>query len=200
MPYNYHPLPTISLPVTTDLVQADQRPHTPVSPHSQAVDVMTDLSITIPVSINNDASLKDAHERMVGHGIRLLFVKNSEHQLVGLVTATDLLGERPIQCMKEHGKHHADITVADVMTPRIQLEALNLKDVLGANVGQIVATMKSLGRQHALVVERNEQNGHYELSGLFSTSHIARLLGTQLSFIRIPQALSEIQHTLLHAG
>ena len=48
--------------------------------------------------------------------------------------------------------------------------------------------MKQMGRQHALVVELNPGSGHHELCGLFSTSHMARLLGMPLSFIRVPQA------------
>lgn len=59
--------------------------------------------------------------------------------------------------------------------------------------------MKQMGRQHALVVELNPGSGHHELCGLFSTSHMARLLGMPLSFIRVPQALSEIQYSLMHA-
>ncbi|QOZ82143.1 MULTISPECIES: CBS domain-containing protein [Chromobacterium] len=196
---NYSVLPTMSLPSTTDLVRLDQRPHPPVTLNSSALEVMTDLRLINPVGIHQGASLREAHDRMISHGIRLLFVHDGDGQFTGLITATDLLGERPIQCMKEHGKHYIDISVGDVMTPRKQLEALNLIDIEHASVGHMVATMKQMGRQHALVVELNPSSGHHELCGLFSTSHMARLLGMPLSFIRVPQALSEIQYSLLHA-
>ncbi|UTH75896.1 CBS domain-containing protein [Chromobacterium sp. IIBBL 290-4] len=200
MASEFLPLPTLSLPRTTDLVRLEQRPHPPIHPQSPALSVMTDLRLVNPVGIHADAGLRDAHQKMISHGIRLLFVHDDDGALLGLVTSVDLLGERPIQCMKEHGKHHADVLVRDVMTPRDRLDALQLSDVQSANVGQLIATMKQLGRQHALVVEVNPANGHHELCGLFSTTHMARLLGMPLSFIRVPQALSEIQYSLLYTG
>ncbi|AUH53084.1 histidine kinase [Chromobacterium sp. ATCC 53434] len=200
MANDFHSLPTLTLPRTTDLVQLEQRPHPPIDLHSAALSVMTDLRVVNPVGIRADADLREAHQKMISHGIRLLFAHDDGGGLLGIVTAVDLLGERPIQCMREHGKHHADILVADVMTPRDHLDALRLQDVAAANVGQLIATMKQLGRQHALVVEVNPANGHHELCGLFSTTHMARLLGMPLSFIRVPQALSEIQYSLLYTG
>lgn len=192
------PLATVPLPRTTDLVRPDQRPTPRIGPDSPALSVMTDLRVITPVSIGEDADLKSALQLMVSRGIRLLFVQDAEGQLAGLVTAVDLQGERPIQCMKEHGKHHADLTVGDIMTPRKVLDALELTTIEHATVGHLVSTMKALGRQHALVVEVNRDTGHHELCGLISTTHMARLLGTPLSFIRIPRALSEIQYSLLY--
>ncbi|RXZ45572.1 CBS domain-containing protein [Crenobacter cavernae] len=198
MESQFQSLPTVALPHATDLVRLDARPTRPVTMDSPALEVMTDLKAVDPVSIHEDALLNDAHVLMVSRGIRLLFVTDDEGRLAGLMTATDLLGERPVQCMLEHGKLHADILARDVMTPRAQLEALSLQDVADAKVGHMVATMKRLGRQHALVVEHNPGTGHYEVCGLFSTSHMARRLGISLNFIRVPQAFSEIQHSLLH--
>ncbi|MOA63397.1 hypothetical protein D3C78_1891090 [compost metagenome] len=73
-----------------------------------------------------------------------------------------------------------------------------MAEVANASIGQLVATMKHTGRQHALVVELNGSSKHLEVCGLFSTSHIARRLGISLNFIRVPQAFSEIEHALLH--
>lgn len=200
MDNQYQALNTITLPQTTDLIHVEQRPQRPITLKSPAIDVMTDLRVIDPVSIREDVLLDEAHSRMVSHGIRLLFVNDDKDQLCGLLTATDVLGERPMQCALEHGKRHDDILVADVMTPRSQLEALTLSDVSHASVGHIIATMRKLGRQHALVVELNASTGHLEVCGLFSTSQIARRLGISLNFIRVPQAFSEIEHALLHKG
>ncbi|MBI3146622.1 MAG: CBS domain-containing protein [Pseudogulbenkiania sp.] len=200
MESQFQSLPTVALPQTTDLVHLDARPSRPVTMDSPALEVMTDLKVVDPVSVHEDVTLQVAHALMVSRGIRLLFVTDDEGRLTGLVTATDVLGERPVQCMLEHNKRHADILVRDVMTPRNQLEALVLHDVADAKVGHMVATMKRLGRQHALVVEHNPDTGHYEVCGLLSTSHMARRLGISLNFIRVPQAFSEIQHSLLHEG
>jgi len=196
MTAEFRPLPIHPLPSITTLGSADQRPETAVTLESPALSVMTDLRHVRPVCIDADATVRDAHRLMVCSGVRLLFVEEVGPYLAGLVTAVDLLGERPIQCMHEQGKPHADILVRDVMTPRDQLDALYLNEVAHARVGELVATMKHLGRQHALVVEIDPDNGRPLLRGLLSTTQIARSLGMALSFIRLPQTLSEIQHSL----
>lgn len=191
-------LQTLSLPASTELIHVEQRPQRAITLKSPASEVMTDLRVIDPISICEDALLDDAHARMVGHGIRLLFVTDRDGAFTGLLTATDVLGERPLKQVHEKGKRHKEIVVGDVMTARKELEALNMIDVSRATVGHIVATLKDMGRQHALVVEMNAASGHYEICGLFSTSTIARRLGISLNFLRIPKAFSEIEQALLH--
>lgn len=198
METNFNALPSLQLPSDTELIALSARPSRSVTMSSPALDVMTDLRVIDPVSIVEDASLSEAHRLMVGRAIRLLFVKNDSGQLVGLITANDVLGERPMQRIHQQGKRHSEILVRDVMTPREDLEALSLSEVGHAQVGHLISTMKRSGRQHALVVEKNETTGHHELCGMFSTSQIARRLGISLNFVRVPQTFSEIQHTLLH--
>lgn len=200
MDSHYHALETISLPSHTDLIHVEQRPMRPLTLKSPALEVMTDLKLIDPISISQDAPLNEAHARMVSHGIRLLFVTDDSEQLSGLLTATDVLGERPLQRTQEHNKRHKELLVSDVMTPRKELDALKLSDISHATVGHLVSTLRQLGRQHALVVEANSQTGHYEICGLVSTSTIARRLGISLNFVRVPQAFSEIEHALLHEG
>ena len=195
---DYHALPGIALPATTDLIHVEQLPQRPLTLKSPAAEVMTDLRVIDPISIHEDAPLDEAHARMVSHGIRLLFVSNSAGAFTGLLTASDVLGERPMKCIQERGKHRRELLVSDVMTPRAELEALTMADVSHASVGHIVATLKDQGRQHALVVEKNEASSHLEICGLFSTSTIARRLGISLNFLRVPRAFSEIEHALLH--
>jgi CBS-domain-containing membrane protein len=200
METSFQALPSMAMPKHTDLVHLDQRPLRPINLKSPALEVMTDLRIIDPVSIGEDEILRHAHSLMISRGIRLLFVQDEDSRLVGLITASDILGERPVQCMLEHGKRHDEVRVRDVMTPRSELEMLSLADVQHATVGHMVATLKQQGRQHALVAELDLNTGHYQLCGMFSTSHMARRLGMPLNFMRVPQALSEIQHALLHEG
>lgn len=191
MENEYHTLPTMPLSASTDLVRPDE-PHHHVTMESPALEVMTDLNMVQPVTIDQDASLDEAHALMVKRAIRLLFVVDDNLRLTGLVTSGDLLGERPLQCIREQGKRRSDLLVHDVMTSRNSLEALSLIDVRVSKVGHMVNTMRKLGRQHALVVDQDE------LCGLFSTSQIARRLGVALQFIPMPQTFSEIHHSLLH--
>jgi CBS domain containing-hemolysin-like protein len=110
-------------------------------------------------------------------GVRLLFVMNDADQIIGLVTAKDIMGERPIQITQQMQVPHADITVAAVMTPQPDICALDAQDVRDARVGDIVETLRSQGRQHALVVQTDKATPSQRVIGMFSTSHISKLLG-----------------------
>ena len=49
--------------------------------------------------------------------MRLLFVLDGDRFVVGVITATDLLGEKPMRFVQERGGTRSDILVADIMTP-----------------------------------------------------------------------------------
>ncbi|OGA49093.1 MAG: hypothetical protein A3G24_11705 [Betaproteobacteria bacterium RIFCSPLOWO2_12_FULL_62_13] len=59
-------------------------------------------------------------------------------------------------------------------------EVIQMRDVLNARVGHVVATLKRAQRQHALVVEPNEGDSCQAVRGLFSASQIAWQLGVQV--------------------
>jgi hypothetical protein len=82
------------------------------------------------------------------------------------------------------------------MTPHDELEALMLSEVLAAQVGHIVATLKACGRQHALVVEREESSGWQRVRGIFSSTQIARQLGMEISITRKAETFAELEAEL----
>ena len=65
------------------------------------------------------------------------------------------------------------------MTSQHKIEVLELSDVSTSRVGDIVATLKRMGRQHALVIER-DADGQQTIRGLLSTSQIGRQLGESI--------------------
>ena len=75
---------------------------------------------------------------------------------------------------------HAEVLVHHVMTPAAQLEVIELREVQQARVGDIVETLKHLGRQHALVIDSGAAgpaSAERIVRGLFSLTQIARQLG-----------------------
>ena len=54
---------------------------------------------------------------MIHQGVRLLFVVSEVHGLDGLITSTDLDGERPMQVIAQRGVRYEEVLVSDVMTP-----------------------------------------------------------------------------------
>src|SRR5688572_19389163 len=118
-----------------------------------AVSVMTDLERVSAVLIRPSDSIDEANRRMIQRGVRLLLVVDENRKVLGILTATDILGEKPLQVITERGCRRQDIEVRDIMTPQRRLEVLNMADVRTAKVGHIVATLKKSGRQHAVVME-----------------------------------------------
>jgi CBS-domain-containing membrane protein len=190
---DFHPLPHHALDAGAGLVRSDTGGGRPTRLNDPAMEVMTDLRSTLQVTIGPEALLRIAHERMMHRGVRLLFVVDDNTTLLGLITATDVLGEKPMQHIQRTGGTREDIRVRDIMTPHNQLEVLTLADVLGAKVGHVVATLMACGRQHALVVDREEASGWQMVRGIFSASQIARQTGMEIQITHKAETFAEIE-------
>ena len=156
-----------------------------------ATAVMTDLNKVSVVSARARTPLEKANERMIRYGVRLLVVLDDNDQVVGLLTANDVLGEKPVRFLQTMGGTHADIQVRDIMTPQREIEVLAIEEVRRAKVGQIVASLRQAGRQHALAVEEDRE-GCQALCGLFSITQIARQLGVPTQSFDIKRLFADI--------
>lgn len=162
---------------------------------SPAIEVMTDLQKFSVSTISVDATVLQATQKMVARGVRLLLVANYIGEILGVITARDTMGERPIKHIQQNGGKHGDLTVRDCMTPVSKVEVLSLKEVLRAKVGHIVATLESSGRQHAIVVD-TDANGEELIRGIFSITQIGRQLGMTLEVFDVAKTFAEIDATL----
>ncbi len=133
---------------------------------------------------------------MIQCGIRLLLVLNHEHSLIGIITATDILGDKPLRFVQERHVKHNDILVSDIMTPLDQLEAISITEVQNARVGQVVASLRDTGRQHILVTENNA-SGKFSVCGIFSFTQIERQLGAKIPSTKIAKNFTEIEEMLI---
>ena len=191
------------LPLTAHQLQAGARFHVPgqdrerVRIESPALAVMTDLREIPAATIDLEAPLDAANRFMIRRGVRLLLVTDDDRQVLGLITASDILGEKPVQFGLERGIKRQDILVRDIMTPRERLEVLLYSDLTHAEVGHIVATLKHSGRQHALVVDELGEDGVQALRGIFSASQIARQLGELIQTTEVAQTFAEIGAALV---
>ena len=130
-------------------------------------------------------------------GVRLLLVVDADRRVHGLVTANDILGEKPVKTAVQQGVHRSEVQVRDIMTPRDALEALDIRDVETATVGHIVTTLKAAGRQHTLVVDQDTK-GRQRVRGVFSATQIARQLGIVISTEAVACTFAEIEASLGH--
>lgn len=157
-----------------------------------AISVMSDLSKVSVVVVRPNASMDSANAKMIRYGVRMLLVLDTNDQVAGLLTASDVLGEKPMRFMQNMGGTHADIMVRDIMTTHRELDVMNIDDVKNAEVGQIIATLKKSRRQHGLVVVEGV-DGKQTVCGIFSINQIARQLGSQVQSFELEKTLAEIE-------
>jgi CBS domain-containing protein len=196
---SYHPLPQSGLSSSAGYRLPDRSAGASVGAESAAIEVMTDLRQVTPVTIGSFASIEQANGTMIAHGVRALFVADDHHRVLGLITSTDVLGEKPMQLTQQRGIRHGDVLVRDIMTPEEHLEAIDLAVVLHARVGDIVATLKQSGRRHALVVNESVEGaagGGQMVCGIFSLTQIARQLGIALETVEIGRTFAEIESAI----
>jgi CBS-domain-containing membrane protein len=165
---------------------------------SPALQVMTDLTRQPTATIDTGALVSAANQAMIHRGVRMLFVTDESHRLQGIITASDILGERPLQAMQGRGLKREELRVMHIMTPVKELDTIELATVTRAEVGHVVATLKACGRQHAFVVDRNVA-GEQIVCGVFSATQIARQLGVTIHAGELARTFAEIEAVIAAA-
>ena len=171
---------------------------TMVGADSPAIEAMTDFSRLNAVTIAAEASLVTANAIMISRGVRLLMVIGAEDRLVGLITARDILGEKPLQLAQARGSKRNELTVKDLMCPLANIETLYLNEVMNVRVIDILNALKYQGRQHIMVEDVDPVSGLPRVRGIFSATQIGRLLGVPVLGFDLPQTFAEIEAALAH--
>lgn len=196
MERHYDPIPSQAIRPGTVVPQPPAPQATSVTPEDSALAVMTDLTRVPAVLVDPDVDIEAGLRIMVRRGVRSLLVVNVDNEIVGLISAPDLLGEKPLQHLREHGGRRADVRIYELMTPIAELEVLPLSSVAQARVGNVLATLEQSGRQHALVVE--ESAGHALVRGIFSATQIDRQLGRTVAAGPVANTFAGIEAALAH--
>ncbi|MGE4110895.1 MAG: CBS domain-containing protein [Burkholderiales bacterium] len=191
----YHALKSASLEADAGYAQPVQKIPERVRIESSALEVMTDLTRVTAVIVLAGDPVDEAHHRMIQRGVRLLLVVDADRRVRGVITANDVLGEKPVKAAVQRGVPRSEIQVRDIMTPREALQVLDFADVSTSSVGHVVATLKAAGRQHTLVVERDAR-GHQQVRGIFSATQIARQLGIAINTDTVVRTFAEIEAAL----
>lgn len=191
MSRTYSPIPTAPMQKDATFHKPRQVLPEQVSADEPAQQVMTDFQIVTAYTIFPLETIEDARAKMIHRGVRMLLVVDDLNHILGLITTTDLTGEKPMQVVQNQGIRHSDVLVKDIMTPHDRLEVLCMEDVQKACVGDIVATLTAHGRQHALVVDRVADQVQM-LRGMFSVSQIGKQMGSSLETIAVARTFAEI--------
>lgn len=161
---------------------------------SRALSVMTDFAVVPAATIEPDASVDDANRTMIRRGVRSLIVVDHAHRVLGIITATDVLGERPMQVALAQNMKRHEVPVREVMTPLERMEALPIDALIDAKIGHLVATLAKAGRQHALVVENGAAGD--SVRGIVSLTQIAADLGISIEATAVAGTFAEVEAAL----
>ena len=193
---NYQNLAHELLAPGTTITHHHQSEPSSIKLADSAARVYTDFSLTRPFSVSAATPIDQVNEKMIACGVRLLFVTEGDAVLQGLVTYSDLFGDKPVRYIQAHGGTRNEILAQDIMTPLAQLEALHRSDVAKSRVGDIVETIKAAGRQHMLVSDDLGENGDQTITGLFSSTHIEKLPGVKIELSTRAQTFSKLERAL----
>jgi signal-transduction protein with cAMP-binding, CBS, and nucleotidyltransferase domain len=189
-------LPTLRLEPGTSLAQAQPQASAAVRLESPALHVMTDLTLVRAATTHPSTGLAQAEQVMIYQGVRMLFVVSDMPALEGLITTTDLTGDRAMRIVAERHVRHDDLNVADVMTPLSTLDAIDFERMGAATVGNVIATLKRSGRNHLLVVQAATAQTPLRVRGVISRAQIERQLGAPIDMTQIASSFSEIERAL----
>jgi CBS domain-containing protein len=191
------PLPTSRGQAAVTLAQARPWQTTLVTPDSPAVEVLTDLTHVKPATTHPQTLAREAEQQMIVKGVRMLFVVSEMPVVEGLITAADIRGDQQMRLVHERRVAFDELTVADLMTPLAMLDTIEFGQLRSARVGNIIATLKRIGRHHLLVIESVGAGGPGRVRGVFSRSQIERQLGTAIDIAQIARSFAEIERALV---
>ena len=191
------PLPTFRVEPGTSIAQAEPWNTHPVTLDSPAQEVMTDLTLVKAATVHPSTGLRQAEQAMIYLGVRMLFVVSEMPIVEGLITSTDLRGDKQMRVVSERHLPFDELCVADVMNGISSLDAMEYARIRTARVGHLVATLQHLGRNHLLVIEQAGAQGAHRVRGVISRAQIERQLGTTIEITRIANSFAEIERALI---
>ena len=153
-----------------------------VTKNDPALKVMTDLNQVTAFQIDCSSSIDEANDKMIACGVRLLFVKELNGKLAGIITANDILGEKPLLTVSQNNISRANVNVRHIMTPVSKLTGLPMEHINTSRVSDIITAFKWSRRHHMLVLENLDSSsaGSAVVRGIFSITQLSRQLGEDI--------------------
>jgi CBS-domain-containing membrane protein len=174
-------LPTFRLEPRTSIAQVNPWLTMPVTLDSPALEVMTDLTVVKAVTAHPATTLRQAELTMIYRGVRMLFVVSDTPAIEGLITSTDLHGDKQERVVHDRHLPPEALRVSDLMTGLAALDAVDHERMKMATVGDAIATLQHFGRNHLLVVQNATAGTPRRVRGVISRSQIERQLGVPVA-------------------
>lgn len=190
--HRFKPLLLASMTMAPDLPKV-QRACLPQDP---ALSLLTDLHHSACVVASHRDGLDQTLHLMLRAGVRMVFVAGADGQLVGMVTAEDIQGERPVVRASSQQIPHGELTLSDVMIPVSHWDAVDMSQVRTARLGDVVATMHEHGLRYLLVTQIKD--GRMMLRGLFSARRLEMAMNTTIEPDLHSRSFAELEQVLAH--
>jgi CBS domain-containing protein len=145
-------------------------------PQDPALTVMTDFRERASVTVPDIAAIDAALEHMRHTGVRCAFAIDDRRRIVvGLITAYDITGEKPMQYMQSREVPRREVLVRDIMQEISEWRVADIKQIERATVLAVSNMFARYRLTHVPVMETSE-TGEQRLRGLLSAAKIKRLL------------------------
>ena len=145
-------------------------------PQDPALTVMTDFRERASITVPDIAPIDEALEHMRHTGVRCAFaIDEGRRVVVGLITAYDITGEKPIQCAQSRAIQRREVLVRDIMQEISDCRVVDIKQIEIATVGAVSDMFAKYRLTHVPVMETSE-TGEQRLRGLLSAARVRRLL------------------------
>ena len=146
------------------------------NPQDPALTVMTDFRERASITVADTATIDEALEHMRHTGVRCAFaIDERKRVVVGLISAYDITGEKPIQCAQFRAIQRREVLVRDIMQEISDCRVVDIKQIEIATVEAVSEMFARYRLTHVPVMETNE-TGEQRLRGLLSAAKVRRLL------------------------
>jgi len=186
----YRVLETVGLSDIDNIQRPEE--HENINLESSAFEVFTDFRIERPFMLEQSVSIGDATLMLQRAHVRRKLVIDADEQFRGVISLADLLSSKVMRTIESTGLKREDMTIADVMIRKEDLQAVEFQEFQHAKIGDILMIMKQFGEEHVLVVEGESRS----IRGIVSSTDIARKLHQTVNIEERANSFSEIYQAL----
>jgi CBS-domain-containing membrane protein len=146
------------------------------APTDPALSVMTDFRERSSVTVAETAAIDAALDHMKHTGVRCAFaIDDARKVVVGLITAYDIMGEKPMRHVQDTRGRRQDVLVRDIMQGVADWQVVDIREIEQANVRAVSRLFDETQLTHIAVMETGG-HGEQRLRGLLSAAKVKRLL------------------------
>jgi CBS domain-containing protein len=150
-----------------------------VDPSDPALSVMTDFRKRTSITVSENSAIEAALEHMKHTGVRCAFaVEDDRRVVVGLITAYDIMSERPIRHVRAVAARWRDVLVRDIMQNIQDWRVADIREIERLTVADLVQVFGDASTTHVPVVEVTDR-GERRLRGVLSAEKVKRLLSSR---------------------